>query len=69
VNQWQPQPRPTGGGLGTALIVVLVILAGAWAYYSGGVRGTVCPHPVVVHGYTLSCDGHMPSPDPTGAGR
>jgi hypothetical protein len=59
----QPPRQPSG--VGAALVIVLILAAGVFAYYHG-VRAVTCPKPVVVHGYTLSCDGTMPAPDPSG---
>ncbi len=49
------------------LLVIAVMAAAVLLYAPGtGLRGhDLCPRPVVVQGHTVSCDGRVPSPDPT----
>jgi len=37
----------------------------AWDMITAPMQRAICPHPVDIHGQRMSCDGRVPSPDPT----
>lgn len=50
------------------LIVIAIVAAAVLLFGKGGaMRPALCPQPVYVHSSVVSCNGVMPTPDPSPA--